>query len=76
MLAPVLKSKIVLLYSTLLQLRVFVTRWCNIILKVNAARNDYQTSVEKAIAKNTAKMDTINQRSTNGKAQTLIRENI
>lgn len=43
---------------------------------MNTARKEYDEDVDKAMSKNTAKMDQINQKSTSGKAQATIRENI
>lgn len=73
---PTLKKKVVLLYQTLLQLSMFVGKWADIIEKVLEAKQKCNQDVDKQISKNKNKLESIYNKSTSGKAQEQIRENI
>ena len=73
---PTIQAKISLLYQTLLQLRMFINKWCGTIAKVNDAREKCVGEMETSQKKNQSKIDTIHTKSTNGKVQDQVRKKI
>jgi hypothetical protein len=65
-----------MLYQTLLQLRKFVGKWCNTVIKVNNAKTKCFEDIEKNCLKNKTKMESIHTRSSNGKVQEQVRDSI
>jgi hypothetical protein len=65
-----------LVYQTLLKLSTFINRWTKIVIQINGSRSKCHDEIDKNTNKNRTKMESINTRSSNGKIQDTVRDNI